>query len=138
MAIGYSHATVRCGDVTASAAFYRDVLGFEVNPLDGFEFEIQEVSSAGHMFLHLVQVGEGLDRLLGRNGWHVRGRAALLSNLEHLSLAGDDPAEAQALAGRLQMAGLPFVDRTLEQLGVRQFLLDDPNGIELELSFPLS
>lgn len=138
MAIGYSHATVRCGDMVASAAFYRDVLGFEVSPLEGFEFEIQQVGSGGRMFLHLVQVGEGLDRLLGRNGWHVKGRAALLSNLEHLGLSSDDPTEAQTLKRRLQTAGLPFVDRTLDQLGVRQFLLDDPNGIELEISFPLA
>ena len=137
MTIRYSHAVVRCGDLTASGAFYRDVLGFEVSPLGGYGFEVLEVSTGGHMFLHLVQVGEELDRVLGRNGWHVRGRAALLSNIEHLALRSDDPAEADALRQRLRAAGRPFLDRPVEWLGVRQFLLDDPNGVELEIGFPL-
>ncbi len=66
MPIHYSHATVRCADVQASAAFYRDILGFEVSPLAGFDFAIEEVRSAGNMFLHLIQVGgDGLNGLLG-------------------------------------------------------------------------
>lgn len=138
MTIRYSHATVRCADVEASAAFYRDLLGFEVSSLGGFAFEIQEVSAAGQMFLHLVQVSPGLDELLGRRGGHVEGRASLTSNLEHLGLNSDDAADADHLRARLQAAGHPFTERTLDQLGVRQFLLDDPNGIELELGFPVA
>lgn len=138
MTIRYSHATVRCGDITASATFYRDVLGFEVSPAEVLGVDVLDVSTGGAVFLQLVQVGEALDRALGRNGWHVRGRAALLSNIEHLGLRSDDPAEADALRARLQAAGRPFLDRPVEALGIRQFLLDDPNGIELELGFPLS
>lgn len=136
MTISYSHATVRCSDVAASAAFYRDVLGFDVAPLEGFEFAIEEVSTAGQMFLHLIQMGPGLDELLGRTGEHSSGRAALTSNLEHLGLNSDDAAEADALRARLDAAGHPYAERVLAQLGVRQFLFDDPNGIELEIGFP--
>ena len=137
MTIHYSHVVVRCGDLAASAAFYRDLLGFEVSPVQRDDVEVLQVIAGGQGFLYLVQVGESLDRLLGRNGWHVRGRAALLSNIEHLSLRSDDPAEADALRERLRAGGPPFIDRPVPLLGVRQFLLDDPNGVELEITFPL-
>ncbi|WP_026927800.1 VOC family protein [Granulicoccus phenolivorans] len=138
MPIHYSHATVRCADVQASAAFYRDILGFEVSPLAGFDFAIEEVRSAGNMFLHLIQVGDGLNGLLGRDGAAIPGRAALASNLEHLGLNSDTAAEAEQLRERLDRAGHPYTERVLEQLGVRQFLFDDPSGIELEIGFPVA
>lgn len=137
MTIHYSHATVRCADVAASAAFYRDVLGLDVLPLPGFDFEIEEVHAGGKMFLHLIQVGAGLDGFLGRTGEAVAGRAALTSNLEHLGFNSDSAEEADDLRARLQEAGVQFVERTLDQLGVRQFLFDDPSGIELEFGFPM-
>lgn len=138
MTVHYSHATVRCADVPTAAAFYRDILGFDVAPLEGFAFAIEEVSTGGHMFLHLIQVGPGLDELLGRDGSNVTGRAALNSNLEHLGLNSDTAAEADQLRQRLDQAGHPYTERVLEQLGVRQFLFDDPSGIELEIGFPVS
>lgn len=137
MSLRFSHGTVRCGDLDASAAFYRDVLGLRVRPVEDGPVRGYEVAAGGEAFLHLVEVGEALDRVLGRNGWHVRGRAALLSNLEHLAWAGDDPAQAPLLRERLRVAGILFRERTLTGPGLCQFLVDDPNGIELQISFPL-
>lgn len=137
MTIHYSHATVRSQDVDKSAAFYREVLGFEVSPLEGFDFAIAEVSTGGTMFLHIIQTGPGLDGFLGRQGQHASGRASLTSNLEHLGLNSDDAAEADALRARLDGAGHRYLERTLDQLGVRQFLFDDLDGVEIELGFPI-
>ena len=55
------------------------------------------------------------------------------------SLHYDDnvPKEDAVSAARLKQAGVPFVERPLPQHGVFQLLFDDPDGIEIEMNFPL-
>ena len=100
MTIRYSHATVRCvtsrprPPSTAISSASR-------SPAGGLRLRDPRGQYRRTYVLHLVQVGPGLDELLGRCGGHAEGRAALTSNLEHLGLNSDDAAEADPLRARL-------------------------------------
>ncbi len=131
----FDHYTVRARDLDASARFYAEVLGLRPQPLADFEFPMVLLFSGEQAVVHLLGAGPALDRFLARSApSHADGPARRTGNIEHVAFNGSDAA---ATAARLKQAGVPFVERPLPQHGVFQLLFDDPDGIEIEMNFPL-
>ena len=131
----FDHYTVRARDLDASARFYGDVLGLRAQPLSDFEFPMVLMFSGEQAVVHLLGAGAALDRFLNRSApSHADGPARRTGNMEHVAFNGTDATDTTA---RLRKAGVPFVERPLPQHGVFQLLFEDPDGIEIEMNFPL-
>jgi catechol 2,3-dioxygenase-like lactoylglutathione lyase family enzyme len=119
------HALVLTDDVEATRAFYCDVLGFETG-------ERPEMPFPGH-WLYL----EGVPCL------HIAERTAYEAQLDRMGLRPPDgavdhlafaAADHDALAARLEAAGVHSVANDVPAAGIRQLFLEDPNGVRIELN----
>jgi catechol 2,3-dioxygenase-like lactoylglutathione lyase family enzyme len=119
------HALVLTDDLEATRAFYRDVLGFETG-------ERPDLPFPGY-WLYL----EGVPCL------HIAERAAYEAQLERMGLRRSDgpvdhlafaATDHDALAARLEAAGIPAVSNDVPAAGIRQLFFDDPNGVRIELN----
>jgi len=131
----FDHYTVRCADLDASWAFYRDAIGLRVEPRpmpSGIRAAIAYLD--GEWLAHLFQATPEQDAIFSR----MEPRDAEMAEwrtarLHHVALRATGAAEMRA---RLQQHGAAFRDRTL---GDRyQIMVDDPDGVELEINFPAS
>ena len=118
------HLVLYVRDVKRSAAFYRDVLGWEVAfpvtlgvPAAAFS------SGRTHHELLLIEVGEDATPL-------PRGRHL---GLYHFGLKiGDTDEELRAALARLEEAGVPIVG-TSDHTVTHSLYILDPDGNEIEL-----
>jgi hypothetical protein len=55
--------------------------------------------------------------------------------MEHVAFNGTGLREFK---GKLDSAGVRYLQRSLDDYGVAQFLFEDPDGVEIEVNFPLS
>ena len=132
----FDHYTVRSRDIDASARFYADVMGLRVEALDGFAFPMRLLFLGDQAIAHLLGTGAALDAFLGRSApSHAEGPARQTGNLEHMAFNGTDRVDFIA---RLNKADVRFTERSLADYGVHQLMFDDPDGVEIEVNFPLS
>ena len=136
----FDHYTVRCADLDASWAFYRDALGLRVEPRSlpqsqspGAPPRAALVYLTDAWLVHLFQATAEQDAIFRRlepvdeetSRWRT-GR------MHHIALQGTGAVEMKA---RLQRHGAEFWDRTI---GERyQIMVKDPDGVELEINFPI-
>jgi catechol 2,3-dioxygenase-like lactoylglutathione lyase family enzyme len=73
---------------------------------------------------------------------HVAERTAYLRHAASLGLTGSGPvdhiafsaSDYDAVAARVDASGLPAVRNTVPAGGPRQFFVDDPNGVRIEIN----
>jgi catechol 2,3-dioxygenase-like lactoylglutathione lyase family enzyme len=137
----FDHYTVRCADLDAACAFYRDALGLRVEPRPlppsqgtGAPPRAALVYLTDVWLVHLFQATAEQDAVFRRlepvDEEAARWRTG---RLHHIALQGTDAAEMKL---RLRQHGAAFWDRTI---GERyQIIVKDPDGVELEINFPRS
>lgn len=132
----FDHYTLRSRDIDVTARFYADVMGFRVERLDAFDFPFRLLFLGDQAVVHLLGAGPALDAFLDRHApSHAEGAVRKTGNLEHVAFNGTGLADFVA---RLRNAGVPHVERTLADYGVHQLMFDDPDGVEIEVNFPLA
>lgn len=132
----FDHYTLRSADVDRSARFYEQLMGFRVERLDAFAFPMRLLFLGDQALVHLLGAGPALDEFLAREApSHRSGPARRTGNLEHVAFNGSGLREFKE---KLDAAAVPYVQRSLDDYGVAQFLFDDPDGVEIEVNFPLS
>ncbi|MEA2332415.1 MAG: catechol 2,3-dioxygenase [Thermoleophilaceae bacterium] len=97
--LGVGHVHLHVGDVEQALAFWRDLIGFEVMT----RFPSAAFISAGGYHHHL-----------GLNSWRGEGVPPAPPDavgMRHWTMILDDPAEVDAVRGRLAAAGAPVEDR---------------------------
>lgn len=121
LAIGrFNHATLNCRDVGRSVAFYRDLLGLRQMKRPAFSFAGAWLYRDGlGMMIHLNEI-QDLPSL--PDDIQTRHR--------HLAFRAED---FDATLADLRERGIPFVERTLPDLGYRQAFFHDPDGNIIEL-----
>lgn len=132
---GWDHYTVRCADLDASWAFYRDALGLRVEPREvasGVRAAIAYLD--GEWLVHLFQATEEQDAIFGRMAPPDAEAAQWRTGrFHHIALWATSLPEMKT---RLQQHGSAFRERAL---GERyQIHVNDPDGVEIELNFPIS
>ena len=121
MTFALAHVSIRTRNLEASTQFYMDVLGLRsgARPAFGFPgawlYADDEATSLG--VVHLI--GEGADAYLGRRDTGGAGA------LDHVAFMATDWPVWQA---RLAARRVPYVERTVPLLGLRQVFLTDPDG----------
>jgi glyoxylase I family protein len=128
---GVNHVSINTRNLSASAAFYADVMGFrrlETVPMDGGAFTITyfEIPGGGRMELFDYR---------GKSPETVRDETEV--GLRHIAFTVDDVRAAEK---RLREKSVPIVlsATDLPQLGARVVLFLDPSGVTLELCETLS
>jgi catechol 2,3-dioxygenase-like lactoylglutathione lyase family enzyme len=119
------HALVLTDDIEATKAFYCDVLGFETGTRPDLPFPGYWLYLEGVPCLHVAERA-AYEAQLERMGLR---RAD--GPVDHLAFAAEDH---DALAARLEAAGIPAAANDVPAAGIRQLFFDDPNGVRIELN----
>ena len=131
----FDHYTVRSSDLDKSARFYAEILGLRVQKLDSFQFPFAMLFLGDQPVVQLLGAGPALDEFLGRSApSHGSGADRMTGNLEHVAFNGADRADFVA---RLERAAVPYRTRTLTDYNVAQLFFEDPDGVEIEVNFPI-
>ena len=133
---GFDHYTVRAADLDVSRRFYGEVLGLEVTDRPGSTTPAALVFIGGQAMVHLFQADHDLQAIFARleapddeaAGW-ATGR------IHHIALRATGLA---SIRERLASAGIAFTERSIAAMDKHLIVLKDPDGVELELQFPLS
>ena len=132
----FDHYTLRSADVDVTSSFYERVMGFRVEKLDAFDFPMHLLFLGDLALVHLLGAGPALDEFLARSApSDTAGVERKTGNMEHVAFNGTGLREFKE---KLDMAGVRYVQRSLDDYGVAQFLFDDPDGVEIEVNFPLA
>ena len=141
MALTLNHFSVRTTDMETTGAFYRDVLGLTVGPRPDFPFPGLWMYRGAHSdianaVVHIIGIdpndAEGLKRYLGdRDVGALKGSGAV----DHIAFFADGLA---AMLAHLNNLGVNVRQRTVPSIGLHQLFLDDPNGVVVELNYPVS
>lgn len=130
----FDHYTIRCADLDKSWAFYRDGLGLRVEPRPVASTRAALVFLESEWLVHLFQATpeqESIFRAAERydpatSDWRT-------GHMQHIALRATELNEMKA---RLQHFGAAFRE---QRRGDRhQIIVQDPDGVELELNFPIS
>lgn len=129
----WDHYTVRSRDAAASQAFYEQALGLNVRPRPGFSVPAFIVSIGDREVVHVFQASPEMEAVFARmpssnqlDGWNT-GR------LHHVEFWATD---LEGVRARLAARGIDVTERTLPDK--HQLHMTDPDGIQVNLNFPLS
>ncbi|HTE83163.1 MAG TPA: VOC family protein [Dehalococcoidia bacterium] len=131
----FDHYTLRCADLDATWAFYRDALGLRVEPREvasGLRAAI--VYMQGAWLAHIFQATPEQDAVFGR----MQPRDAEMEQwrtgrVHHIALWATGLSELKA---RLAQHGV--VARERAQGDYYRVVVNDPDGVELEINFPIA
>jgi catechol 2,3-dioxygenase-like lactoylglutathione lyase family enzyme len=133
---GFDHYTLRCRDVDATARFYERIMGFRPQPLDDIGFPFRLMFHGEQALVHLMGEGAALDAFLHRQAPSYQDALRRKTgNMEHVAFNATGLAD---FIGRLRADGIAFVERDLAAYGVSQLMFDDPDGVEIEVNFPIA
>ena len=129
----WDHYTVRSKNAAASWAYYEQALGLNVRKREGFAVPAFIVSVGDHEVVHVFQASVEMEAIFARlppaqelQGWNT-GR------LHHVEFWATDLAAVRA---QLAAHGVLVTERTLPDK--HQLQTTDPDGIQINLNFPLS
>jgi catechol 2,3-dioxygenase-like lactoylglutathione lyase family enzyme len=119
------HYSVRTADVERSRSFYQDVIGLKVGPRPNFSFPGAWLYAGGRPVVHIIGIEEERARDLAED----------TGSFDHIAfIASDLPAMREHLAARK----IEFRERKVPDLNITQLFVVDPNGVTIELNFPIS
>lgn len=125
-----NHYAVRSADMERARDFYVQVLGLVQGERPAFPFPGYWLYCGEQAVVHIVgeSADGGLDGYLG-----AREPAAGAGALDHIAFSASGLEETRE---RLERLGVPYHERTVPLMGLRQLFISDPDGITLELNFP--
>lgn len=125
---GLHHYTLRPVDLEATKAFYVDLLGLEVGYRPPFTFPGYWLYTSGEPTVHLIGPREADNALPPRE-------AGLTGLVDHIAFSCTGLA---ALKAKLAERGVEYVERVVPRDGQVQVFLRDPNGVNVELNYPMA
>jgi catechol 2,3-dioxygenase-like lactoylglutathione lyase family enzyme len=129
------HFSIRTTDVDATRDFFVRALGMTSGERPPFKFPGAWLYCGDKDVIHIIGIDpddkSGLVEYLGdRNEEALSGTGAV----DHLAFMAED---IEAMRSKLKAEGIETREREVPLLGVRQIFLEDPNGVTIELNFPL-
>ena len=126
---GIDHVVLLVGDMERATAFYTDVIGCTVDN-DLPHYGMRQLR-AGAALIDLVDIGSD-------EGAWAKPEVAGGRNVDHIAL-GLGPADPEAVRGHLAAHNIAIIEegeRTGALGDTLSFYLRDPDGNQIELSFP--
>jgi catechol 2,3-dioxygenase-like lactoylglutathione lyase family enzyme len=119
------HYSVRTFDVETSRSFYQDVIGLKVGPRPDFPFPGAWLYAGERPVVHIIGINEEKARDLAED----------TGSFDHVAfVASDLPAMRKHFAAKQ----IEFRERTVPGLNITQLFVVDPNGVTIELNFPIA
>jgi catechol 2,3-dioxygenase-like lactoylglutathione lyase family enzyme len=126
------HFLIQTEDLEKTKDWYVDVLGMRVGPHPDFKFPVYWLYIGDNDVLHITQGGAGVSenrlKYLGQQSTATVGSGVV----DHVAF------RATGLIGlieHLERNGIDFKERRVNNQGLYQLFLIDPNGIKIELNF---
>jgi catechol 2,3-dioxygenase-like lactoylglutathione lyase family enzyme len=126
------HFLIQTADLAGTRDWYVRVLGLREGPHPDFKFPVVWLYAGERDVLHLTEGGartsENRKRYLGQQSVATRGSGVV----DHVAFRCTGLAET---IGRLRAEGAEFQQRMVDDQGLYQLFLLDPNGLKVELNF---
>jgi catechol 2,3-dioxygenase-like lactoylglutathione lyase family enzyme len=126
------HVLVQTTDMEATKRWYVDVLGMRVGPNPDFKFPVCWLYIGDRDVVHVTEGGANVSAnrhaYLGQQSHDVSGSGAI----DHIAFRATGLAETLT---RLRRLNVPFKERQVDDQGLYQLFLFDPNGIKVEINF---
>jgi catechol 2,3-dioxygenase-like lactoylglutathione lyase family enzyme len=131
-AMRLDHVNIRTSRIAESVTFYGEGLGLDIRPVPGaadLSVGAYAYDAHGIPIVHLVATDQEAE-----SATPVRG-AAQFGMIDHFALRCDSP---QPYVDRLSRMGYAFTRRDVDLIGMHLLFVRDPNGVMVELGFPLT
>ena len=126
------HFLVQTADLAKTRDWYVEVLGMRVGPSPDFKFPVCWLYLGDEPVLHLTEGGANTSgnrrEYLGQQSDAVSGSGVV----DHVAFRATGLSEMMAHLTRL---GVPFKRRMVDDQGLFQLFLMDPNDVKIELNF---
>lgn len=126
------HYLIQAEDIDATRDWYVRVLGMRDGPHPDFGFPVHWLYLGERDVLHLTQggakVSENRRRYLSQESEATRGSGVI----DHVAFRATGFSEMIAHLDRL---GIAYQERQVDDQGLYQLFLIDPNGVKVELNF---
>ncbi len=129
----WDHYTVRSKDAAASWAFYEQGLGLNVRQREGFAIPAFIVSIGDREVVHVFQASAEMEAIFAKLPAAEQLQGWTTGRLHHVEFWASDLPSVRA---RLGAHGVAVTERTLPDK--HQLHMTDPDGIQVNLNFPLS
>ncbi len=129
------HFLIQTDDLEGTRNWYVDVLGMRVGPSPDFRFPVCWLYLGERDVLHLTEGGAGVSEnrktYLGQQSEATEGSGVI----DHVGFRCTGLAE---MMDHLRAKGVAFKERQVDDQGLYQLFLMDPNGVKVELNFAAS
>ena len=126
------HFLLQTEDIEATKDWYVKILGFRVGPAPDFKFPVYWLYVGDTDVVHLTtggpQVSENRKKYLGQQSTAITGSGVL----DHVAFRATGLGE---MIDHLKRKGVAFRERRVNDQGLYQLFLIDPNGVKIELNF---
>jgi catechol 2,3-dioxygenase-like lactoylglutathione lyase family enzyme len=129
------HFLIQSADIEATKDWWVNVLGMRVGPSPDFKFPVYWLYIGDKDVLHLTQGGKNVSdnrmAYLGQSSQATEGSGVI----DHI---GFRATGLEATISKLNELGIDFKERQVNDQGLYQLFLFDPNGVKVELNFSVS
>lgn len=129
------HLLIQSPDIDATRDWYVRVLGLRDGPHPDFGFPVHWLYLGDEPVLHLAEggaaVSENRKRYLGQQSQAMTGTGVI----DHVAFRATGLKQMLAHFDKL---GVEFKERQVDDQGLYQLFLFDPNGVKVELNYPAS
>lgn len=129
------HFLIQSADIEATKDWWVNVLGMRVGPSPDFKFPVYWLYIGDKDVLHLTQGGKNVSenrmKYLGQTSQSTEGSGVI----DHIGFRATGLA---ATIDKLNELGIDFKERQVNDQGLYQLFLFDPNGVKVELNFSAS
>jgi catechol 2,3-dioxygenase-like lactoylglutathione lyase family enzyme len=115
---GVDHVTLNSSDVSRTCDFYSRILGFEVQLMSGRGYDGAWLMLGSHPYIHVMP--------------RAPERPSSFAQVDHVALEATALAETRR---HLEELGVDFREQPLPEFEIHQIVLNDPDGVKVELSF---
>ena len=126
------HFLIQTSDLRGTADWYVDVLGMREGPHPDFKFPVVWLYVGEEDVLHLTEGGANVSdnrmQYLGQQSEAVSGTGVV----DHVAFRADGLKD---MLDRLRARKVEFTTRKVDEHGLFQIFLFDPNGVKIELNF---
>ena len=127
------HFLIQAEDLEATKDWYVRVLGLRVGPHPDFKFPVYWLYLGDADVLHMTQGGKNISKnrktYLGQESDATQGSGVI----DHVAFRASGLTDMIAHLGR---RGIEFKERQVNDQGLYQLFVFDPNGVKVELNYP--
>ncbi len=126
------HFLIQTADLAATRDWYVQTLGFREGPHPDFKFPVVWLYLGEQDVIHLTQggkqVSENRKQYLGQQSEATQGSGVI----DHMAFRSTGLRD---MMQHLKDLGVPFRTRQVDDQGLYQLFLLDPNGVKIELNY---